>query len=153
LVAASTDVGEEIERDRFEGRNRGARGVVHGHPRLQRMCPRGFDVMSRGWRRGAPWGSSPAGCNLGHTRSHEACVARARPVGVRHDRRDREEARVLIPEAVTVRHPSMSTRGTRITIMIALIITFFLPKRVECGYPGATCGHAGKWRTICTTFE
>lgn len=52
-----------------------------------------------------------------------------------------------------MRHPSMSTRGTHITIVIALIITFFLPRRVECGYPGATCGHAGKWRTICTTFE
>jgi hypothetical protein len=28
-----------------------------------------------------------------------------------------------------------------------------LPKRVECSYPGATCGHAGRWRTTCTSFE
>lgn len=52
-----------------------------------------------------------------------------------------------------MRHPSMSTRGTRITFAFAIVIAFFLPKRVECGYPGATCGHAGRWRTTCTDFE
>jgi len=47
----------------------------------------------------------------------------------------------------------MSTRGTRLAFLFAVAIAFLLPKRVECGYPGATCGHAGKWRTTCTAFE
>jgi hypothetical protein len=47
----------------------------------------------------------------------------------------------------------MSTRGTHVAILIAIAIAFFLPKRVECGYPGASCGRAGKWRTICTAYE
>jgi len=47
----------------------------------------------------------------------------------------------------------MSTRGTRLAFLFAVAIAFLLPKRVECGYPGATCGHAGKWRTTCTDFE
>jgi len=52
-----------------------------------------------------------------------------------------------------VRHPRMTTRGTRIALVFAVLTVFLLPRRVECGYPGATCGHAGKWRTICTNFE
>ena len=47
----------------------------------------------------------------------------------------------------------MSTRGARIAFVFAVVITGLLPKRVECGYPGATCGHAGAWRTTCTDFE
>lgn len=52
-----------------------------------------------------------------------------------------------------MRHPSMSTRGTRIAFAVAVVLALSLPKRVECGYPGATCGHAGRWRTTCTSFE
>lgn len=52
-----------------------------------------------------------------------------------------------------MRHPSMSTQGTRIAFAFAVIIALLLPKRVECGYPGASCGHAGRWRTTCTDFE
>jgi hypothetical protein len=47
----------------------------------------------------------------------------------------------------------MSTRGTHLALLIAFVIAFLLPKRVDCGYPGATCGHAGKYRTICTDYE
>lgn len=47
----------------------------------------------------------------------------------------------------------MSTRGTRIAFVVGVVIALLLPKRVECGYPGATCGHAGRWRTTCTSFE
>lgn len=32
-----------------------------------------------------------------------------------------------------MRHPSMTTRGTRITVAVALAIVIALPKRVECG--------------------
>lgn len=52
-----------------------------------------------------------------------------------------------------MRHPSMSTRGTRIAFALAVVIACLLPKRVDCGYPGATCGHAGRWRTTCTDYE
>ncbi|HEY0989974.1 MAG TPA: hypothetical protein VGD80_23050 [Kofleriaceae bacterium] len=52
-----------------------------------------------------------------------------------------------------MRHPSMSTRGTRVAFAFAIVVAFLLPKRVECGYPGATCGHAGRWRMTCTDFE
>jgi len=52
-----------------------------------------------------------------------------------------------------MRHPSMSTRGTRVAFAFAVLIALLLPKRIECGYPGATCGHAGRWRTTCTDFE
>ena len=47
----------------------------------------------------------------------------------------------------------MSTRGTHLALAVAVVIAFLLPKRVECGYPGATCGHAGTWRTTCTDVE
>ena len=47
----------------------------------------------------------------------------------------------------------MTTRGTRISFVFAVLIVFCLPKRVECRYPGASCGHAGKWRATCTDFE
>ena len=52
-----------------------------------------------------------------------------------------------------MRHPSMSTRGTQLAFAFAIAVAFLLPKRVECGYPGATCGRAGRWRTTCTGFE
>lgn len=52
-----------------------------------------------------------------------------------------------------MRHPSMSTRGMRITFAFAIVAALLLPKRVECGYPGATCAHAGRWGMTCTDFE
>lgn len=47
----------------------------------------------------------------------------------------------------------MTTRGTRIAFAIAVLIGLALPKRVECGYPGATCAHVGRARTMCTSYE
>jgi hypothetical protein len=47
----------------------------------------------------------------------------------------------------------MSTRGTRIAFAFAIVIALALPKRVECRFPGATCGHAGRSRTTCTGYE
>jgi hypothetical protein len=49
-----------------------------------------------------------------------------------------------------MRHPSMTTRGTRIAFVFAVILAFLLPKRTECSYPGATCGHAGRNGRPCT---
>ncbi len=50
-------------------------------------------------------------------------------------------------------HPSMTSRGRRLAFLFAVAIAFFLPKRVECGYPGGTCGHAGRFKTTCTDYE
>lgn len=34
----------------------------------------------------------------------------------------------------------MTSSGRRIAFLIGVVIAFMLPKKVECGYPGATCG-------------
>jgi hypothetical protein len=47
----------------------------------------------------------------------------------------------------------MTLRGTRIALATAVLIACALPKRVECSFPGETCGHAGARRTTCTSFE
>jgi hypothetical protein len=52
-----------------------------------------------------------------------------------------------------MRHPSMTTRGTRVAFLLAVIIAFALPKRVECSHPGASCGHAGPRRTRCVGYQ
>jgi hypothetical protein len=52
-----------------------------------------------------------------------------------------------------VNHPSMTTRCRQLAFAFAVIIAFALPKRVDCGVPGAGCGHAGRWRTICISYE
>jgi hypothetical protein len=51
-----------------------------------------------------------------------------------------------------MRHPSMSTRGTRVAFVIAIVLVLLLPKRVDCSHPGATCNHAGKGQTTCADF-
>lgn len=55
-------------------------------------------------------------------------------------------------EAV-ISHPSMSSRGKRIALVFALIVLFFLPKHVECGYPDAECGHAAILHQYCKYYE
>jgi hypothetical protein len=47
----------------------------------------------------------------------------------------------------------MTTRGRQLAALFGLVIVFFLPKRVDCGYPEATCGHAGMFHTHCTDYE
>jgi hypothetical protein len=52
-----------------------------------------------------------------------------------------------------ISHPSMTSRGKRIAGVLALIILFFLPKHVECGYPDGRCGRLGMFRQLCTAYE
>lgn len=52
-----------------------------------------------------------------------------------------------------ISHPSMTSRGKQIAIVFALIVLFFLPKRVECGYPDATCGHPAILQQYCRYYE
>jgi hypothetical protein len=52
-----------------------------------------------------------------------------------------------------MRHPSMSTRGTRWAALIAVVCAFFIPKRVECGFPGAHCERIGRGGATCTRHD
>ena len=52
-----------------------------------------------------------------------------------------------------LQHPSMTSRGKRIASVIAIIILFLLPKRVECGYPEAVCGHDAILHQYCRFYE
>jgi hypothetical protein len=49
----------------------------------------------------------------------------------------------------------MTANGRRIAFLIAVVIVFFLPKKVECGYPGALGCSAleGVSRGACTPYE
>lgn len=47
----------------------------------------------------------------------------------------------------------MTSRGKQIAIAIALMVLFFLPKRVECGYPDAVCGHSAILAQYCRYYE
>jgi len=47
----------------------------------------------------------------------------------------------------------MTTRGKRITALFAILIALALPKRVDCGYPGVTCGEVGALKLMCTPYE
>ncbi len=50
-------------------------------------------------------------------------------------------------------HPSMTSRGRKLAGVIALMILFFLPKHVECGYPDGRCGKVGMLRLLCKPYE
>lgn len=52
-----------------------------------------------------------------------------------------------------ISHPSMTSRGKKLAGLVALMILFFLPKHVECGYPDGRCGHIGMFRQLCKPYE
>lgn len=47
----------------------------------------------------------------------------------------------------------MTSRGRQLAGIIALIILFFLPKHVECGYPDGHCGKTGMLHLLCKPYE
>jgi hypothetical protein len=49
----------------------------------------------------------------------------------------------------------MTSSGRRWAFLFGLLVAFALPKKVECGYSGATCPtHAGVLRSVaCTDYE
>jgi hypothetical protein len=48
----------------------------------------------------------------------------------------------------------MTTSGRRWAFLIGALIAFALPKKVECGFPGGTCTHAGhRHGEVCTPYE
>ena len=47
----------------------------------------------------------------------------------------------------------MTSSGRRWAFLFGLVVAFALPKKVDCGYPGATCQHPGELRSVCTDYE
>lgn len=52
-----------------------------------------------------------------------------------------------------MRHPSMTTRGMYIALVLAVLIALALPMRVKCGSPGATCGVRGPGGRPCWSYQ
>lgn len=48
---------------------------------------------------------------------------------------------------------NMSTRGKQFGVVFALVLVFMLPKRVECGYPGAKCRRPASYGRTCVDKE
>jgi hypothetical protein len=46
----------------------------------------------------------------------------------------------------------MTSNGRRIAGLIAVVVAFALPKRVECGYPGGTCERVVDHH-VCHSYE
>lgn len=49
--------------------------------------------------------------------------------------------------------PGMTSRGKQLAALFALVVLFFLPKHVECGYPGGQCGRMGVFKQVCKSWE
>lgn len=46
----------------------------------------------------------------------------------------------------------MTSSGRRIAFFLGVLIAFAIPRRVDCGYPGATCSIQAGGRT-CAPYE
>ena len=66
---------------------------------------------------------------------------------------------MLVAEAVVTTHasmisrPGMTSSGKRLAVLFALVVLCFLPKHVECGFPGARCGRMGMFKQVCKSWE
>lgn len=49
--------------------------------------------------------------------------------------------------------PGMTSRGKRITALIAVLVALALPINAPCGYPGGRCGRAGAFKMVCKSYE
>jgi len=47
----------------------------------------------------------------------------------------------------------MTSRGKQLAFLFGVLIAFFLPKQVECGYPGAKCARPASFHRTCTAYE
>ena len=47
----------------------------------------------------------------------------------------------------------MTSRGKQLTALIAIGLAGFLPKHVECSFPGGQCARDGPHRQICRDHE
>ena len=49
----------------------------------------------------------------------------------------------------------MTARGKQLALLFGLFIGFAIPKRVECGYPGAECTRktTGTFKRTCKSWE
>ena len=46
----------------------------------------------------------------------------------------------------------MTSRGRQLAFVVAVLIALALPKRVDCGYPGAVC-RVTRGKQVCTAWE
>ncbi|HEY1812144.1 MAG TPA: hypothetical protein VGG74_07285 [Kofleriaceae bacterium] len=46
----------------------------------------------------------------------------------------------------------MTSSGRQLAFLIAVLIAFALPKHVDCGHPGVTCG-VQRGKELCTRYE
>jgi hypothetical protein len=46
----------------------------------------------------------------------------------------------------------MTSSGRQLAFLIAVLIAFAIPKRVECGFPGAACT-VRHGKEVCTPYE
>ncbi|MFT3694916.1 MAG: hypothetical protein QM831_17330 [Kofleriaceae bacterium] len=53
---------------------------------------------------------------------------------------------------MALRAAGMTSSGRRIAFFLGVLIAFAIPRRVECGYPGATCAIADNGKT-CAPYE
>lgn len=49
--------------------------------------------------------------------------------------------------------PGMTSRAKQVTALIAILLALFLPKHVECGFPGGECLRLNKAGRVCTFYE
>lgn len=47
----------------------------------------------------------------------------------------------------------MTTRGKQLAALFGLALAFLMPKKVECGFPGASCRHPASYGRSCVTNE
>ena len=62
-------------------------------------------------------------------------------------------SRIAGNEASPMFARGMTSRGKQVTALIALALMLFLPKHVECGYPGGACAKTGPFRMVCRPWE
>jgi hypothetical protein len=49
--------------------------------------------------------------------------------------------------------PGMTSRAKQITALLAILLVLFLPKQVDCGYPGGECARPASGRRMCRAYD
>lgn len=51
------------------------------------------------------------------------------------------------------RQVGMTSSGKQLTALIAIALAGFIPKHVECGFPGNECLRYGRAKLVCRDYE
>lgn len=68
-------------------------------------------------------------------------------------RYDRQVKRPPVSDPNRFRASGMTSGGKRIAFFVGVVIALSLPKRVDCGYPGANCKQAGGGGKTCVPYD